>query len=91
MCIRDRGYTVGLCDLSRGELGTRGNAERREIEAKTSANLMGAKFRENLNMRDGFFQIDTDHLIKVIEIIRWCQPDIILANALEDVYKRQDK
>jgi bacillithiol biosynthesis deacetylase BshB1 len=78
------GNSIGICDLTRGELGTRGNAELRADEAKIAAEMMGSKFRVNLMMKDGFFQIDSDHLLKVIEIIRWCQPDIILANALED-------
>lgn len=79
-----QGKTVGLLDLTRGELGTRGSAEIRTKEANTSAKLMGAKFRVNLDMADGFFKNTQENQLKIIQIIRSCQPDIILANALDD-------
>lgn len=80
----EHGKTVGLLDLTRGELGTRGNADIRDEEAAHAAKLMGAAFRKNLKMPDGFFTYNPENLIKIIEVIRWCQPDIILANALSD-------
>ena len=78
------GKTVGLLDLTRGELGTRGSAEIRDIEAANSAKKMGALFRENLGMADGFFTHSKENTLKIIEAIRWCQPEIVLANALDD-------
>ena len=50
------GKTVGLLDLTRGELGTRGSAEIRDAEARSAAEIMGAKFRKNLEFADGFFE-----------------------------------
>ncbi|MCC6724659.1 MAG: PIG-L family deacetylase, partial [Saprospiraceae bacterium] len=79
-----QGKTVGLLDLSRGELGSRGSAELRDVEAANSAKKMGASFRKNLRMADGFFQYTQENLLSIIEIIRWCQPEIVLANALDD-------
>lgn len=78
------GKTVGLLDLTRGELGTRGSAEIRDQEAAASARLMGAAFRKNLAMADGFFQYNPDNIKRIIQVIRSCQPDIVLANALSD-------
>lgn len=78
------GKTVGLLDLTRGELGTRGTAEIRDREAADAAKLMGAAFRKNLEMADGFFEYNQENIIKIIQVIRWSQPDIILANALSD-------
>lgn len=78
------GYTVGLLDLTRGELGTRGTAEIRDQEAADSAQKMGALFRKNLRMADGFFSYSQENILKIIEVIRWCKPKIVLANALED-------
>ncbi len=78
------GKTVGLLDLTRGELGTRGTPEIREAESKESAKKMGALFRRNLKMADGLFTHDQKNLIKIIEIVRWCRPEIVLANALDD-------
>ena len=80
----DNGKKVGLLDLTQGELGTRGSAELRLKEARISANLMGASFRNNLSMRDGFFEITEDNIMSIIEQIRYCQPDIILANSIDD-------
>lgn len=78
------GKTVGLLDLTRGELGTRGTAEIRDREAAEAARLMGAAFRKNLGMADGFFQNDPAHILPIIQVIRTCQPEIVLANALND-------
>lgn len=79
-----QGLKVGLCDLTQGELGTRGNAALRMQEAETSRQIMGASFRVNLKMADGFFQDNEENQRKIIEIIRACRPDIVLCNALED-------
>ncbi|MCF8244518.1 MAG: bacillithiol biosynthesis deacetylase BshB1 [Saprospiraceae bacterium] len=79
-----QGKTVGLLDLTRGELGSRGSAELRDLEAAESARKMGATFRRNLGMADGFFQYSQENLLRIIEIIRWCQPEIVLANSIDD-------
>jgi bacillithiol biosynthesis deacetylase BshB1 len=80
----DQGFTVGLLDLTRGELGTRGTAETRTLEAEDSRQLMGARFRVQLDLGDGFFEVNQESLIQVIEVIRACRPRIVLANALSD-------
>ncbi|MEL7122876.1 MAG: bacillithiol biosynthesis deacetylase BshB1 [Bacteroidota bacterium] len=79
-----QGKTVGLLDLSRGELGTRGTAEIRDQEAADAAALMGAKFRKNLRMADGFFAHSPENIKKIIEVIRTHQPEIVFANAVYD-------
>lgn len=78
------GKKVGLLDLTQGELGTRGTPELRAEEAKNAAVKMGAAFRIGLDMPDGFFDSSIPNLLKVIEIIRACQPTIVFANALYD-------
>lgn len=78
------GKVVGLLDLTRGELGTRGTAEIRDAEALTAAGLMGARFRKNLEMADGFFTGSKEDILKIVSVIRSCKPGIVLANALED-------
>ncbi len=80
----EKGYTVGLLDLTRGELGSRGTAETRDQEAADSSKILGAKFRENLRMADGFFQHNPENLKKIIRIIRAAQPKIVLTNAISD-------
>lgn len=80
----DMGYTVGLCDLTAGELGTRGNDKLRIEEAENSKIKMGAKFRENLRMPDGFTEWNKENIISIAKVIRKYQPRIVLANAISD-------
>ncbi|RZJ65965.1 MAG: bacillithiol biosynthesis deacetylase BshB1 [Flavobacterium sp.] len=78
------GKTVGIIDLTRGELGTRGTAAIRDQEAADAAKILGVSVRENLNMRDGFFVNDEEHQLAVIRMIRKYQPEIVLCNAIDD-------
>ena len=78
------GKTVVVVDLTRGELGTRGSAETRKVEAAAAAKEMGVAARENLEMADGFFKNDEEHVRKVIAVIRKYRPEIVLCNAPED-------
>ena len=75
---------VGILDLTKGELGTRGSAEIREKEANDAAKILNVAFRENLNFKDGFFKNDEEHQLKLIQVIRKYKPDIILCNAIDD-------
>lgn len=84
MAAIDQGKKVGIVDLTRGELGTRGTPATRNQEAAAAAKIMGVDSRENLEMADGFFVNDEAHQRKIIALIRKYQPDIILANAPED-------
>jgi len=75
---------VGIIDLTQGELGTRGTAETRKKEAGNAAKIMRTDIRENLGMTDGFFKNDEKNQIKIIEVLRKYQPEIILCNAPAD-------
>ena len=79
-----QGKTVGMIDLTRGELGTRGTAETRDAEAEAAKNILGASFRINMGFADGFFVNDKAHQLKLIAMIRKFQPDIVLCNAFDD-------
>ncbi len=78
------GKKVGVVDLTRGELGTRGTAETRDEEAAESAKVLGLHVRENLGFRDGFFQNDEAHQLEIVKMLRKYQPEIVLSNALHD-------
>lgn len=78
------GKKVGIVDLTRGELGTRGTAETRDQETIESSRILGIHVRENLGMRDGFFKNDEEHQLKIIQMIRKYNPDVVLCNALYD-------
>lgn len=78
------GKKVGILDLTRGELGTRGSAEIRDKEAKNAAEILGVSVRENLALGDGFFVNNRTTQLEVIKIIRKYKPEIILCNAVDD-------
>jgi bacillithiol biosynthesis deacetylase BshB1 len=78
------GHKVGIADLTKGELGTRGTAEIREQEASKAANILGLSVRENIGIPDGLFTNTPEYQLKVIESIRKYQPDIIITNAYHD-------
>lgn len=78
------GQKVGIVDLTRGELGTRGSAEIRDLEAAVSSKVLGVHYRHNLRMRDGFFEKNEASLLAIIQQIRLCQPKVVLANAIAD-------
>jgi bacillithiol biosynthesis deacetylase BshB1 len=78
------GKSVGIIDLTQGELGTRGSAVIRHQEATKAKELLGIAIRENLKMRDGFFVNDEAHQLLVIQMLRKYQPDIVLCNAIDD-------
>ena len=78
------GKKVGIVDLTRGELGTRGSADVRDIEAKNAAEILGISVRENLCFEDGFFENNKKNQLEIIKMIRKYQPKIVLCNAIED-------
>ena len=78
------GKKIGIIDLTRGELGTRGSVETRNSESAKASEILGVSVRENLDMRDGFFVNDEAHQMKIIQMIRKYQPEIVLCNAIDD-------
>jgi len=78
------GKKVGIVDLTRGELGTRGSADLRDKEAENAATILGVSVRENLVFDDGFFVNDKEHQLEIIKMIRKYQPEIVLCNAVDD-------
>ena len=78
------GLKVGIVDLTRGELGSRGTPEIRAIEAQNAAEILGVSIRENLGFADGFFINDKERQLKVIELIRKYKPRIVLCNTVDD-------
>lgn len=79
-----RGKTVGILDLTRGELGTRGTAEIRDQEANDAAKVLGVAIRENLEFSDGFFVNNVAHQLEIIKVLRKYKPDLVLCNAVDD-------
>ena len=78
------GKLVGIVDLTRGELGTRGTAETRDAEAKNASKILKVSVRENLELKDGFFKNNQKNQLEIIKILRKYQPEIVLCNAVDD-------
>jgi len=78
------GKKVGIIDLTRGELGTRGSAELRDKEAQKAGEILGVSIRENLYFEDGFFENNRKNQLEIIKVVRKYQPKIVLCNAIED-------
>lgn len=78
------GYSIGIVDLTEGELGSRGTVALRYEEAARSAEILGLTTRVNLQMPDGFFTHSEANLRLVVEQIRRFRPRIVLANAFSD-------
>lgn len=79
-----RGKKVGILDLTRGELGTRGSAEIRDKEASNAAKILGVEVRKNLEFSDAFFENNAAHQLEIIKMIRKYKPEVIICNALKD-------
>lgn len=78
------GKKVGIIDLTRGELGTRGSADLRDEESARAKEILGVHIRENLGFADGFFINDKKHQLELIKMVRKYQPEIVLCNAIDD-------
>ena len=86
-----KGKKVGVIDLTRGELGTRGNIKTRNLEANKATKILGLSTRENMDFKDGFLKDDEKHKIKLIRKIRQYCPEIILTNAISDRHPDHSK
>lgn len=79
-----KGHPFGIVDLTRGEMGTRGDAASREREAKDAAAVLGARFREILDFGDGGLNKTRENELVLIDLIRRERPRLILTSYPED-------
>ena len=84
LSLVSQGKKVGIVDLTRGEMGTRGTPEIRDAESAEATKILKLSARENLKFKDVFFKNDENHQKEVIRCIRKYQPEIILCNAIKD-------
>lgn len=84
LALGAKGRRVGLLDLTRGEMGTRGTPQGRAKEAADAARILGAAFRHGLDLGDGALRTDRSAELQVVEVVRACRPALVLAPAPED-------
>lgn len=82
--LADQGYKTGIIDLTAGEMGTRGSAEERAMEAEESAKILQVKCRENLGIPDTNIEINRENKIKIAKVLRKYQPRIVILPYWED-------
>jgi bacillithiol biosynthesis deacetylase BshB1 len=79
-----QGHKIGILDLTRGELGSRGTDETRKAEAEEAAKRMSIVVRDNLGLRDGFLTADERSILDLIKIIRRYRPQVLFGNPPAD-------
>ncbi|HLF35092.1 MAG TPA: bacillithiol biosynthesis deacetylase BshB1 [Cyclobacteriaceae bacterium] len=79
-----KGHTIGMVDLTRGEIGTRGTPEIRAEEAANAAKILGLSVRENAGLEDGFIQNNKENQLRIAAYVRKYRPEIVLTNAVSD-------
>ena len=79
-----RGRRFGIVDLTGGEMGTRGTAATREAEARRGGEILGADFRQTLDLHDGGLETGRAAELAVIEVIRREKPRLVLTSYPED-------
>lgn len=73
-----RGWRVGLCDLTAGEMGSNGTVEERLEEAERARAVLGATWRINLRLPDRAFGADPLHIRAAADVIRQARPTRVL-------------
>lgn len=84
LALAARGKSFGLLDLTRGEAGTRGTPETRAAEAREAARVLGARFREGLDLGDGGLRTDRAAELAIIDVVRRRRPRLVLAQLPDD-------
>src|SRR5262245_54799641 len=78
------GYRVGVLDMARGEMGTRGSAEIRALEAEAASKVMQLTVRDNLELPDGHIWLTEESRVKFVRKIRKYRPRVIFTHYWED-------
>lgn len=75
---------VGVIDMTRGEMGSRGTPKLRKEEAKNAANIIGLSVRKNLELSDTKLKNDVDSRQKIIKAVRKYRPHVCFVGAPSD-------
>ncbi len=79
--MKELGRTTAVCDVTRGEAGTYGTPESREAELKKASDILGLQVRITLDIPDGNVRNTEENRLKVIEVIRRLQPEVVFSFA----------
>lgn len=79
-----QGKSVGIIDLTHGEMGTRGTIDTRKTEAQKASEILGISYRTNLNLGDSILENSRENQLKIISEVRKCTPQICVLGAPSD-------
>lgn len=88
--MKSIGYRTGALDVTRGEMGTRGDAETRAREAEAAAEVLRLDVRENLELPDGHVFVNDEARSALVRVLRRLKPSIILTHQIGDPHPDHD-
>ncbi len=74
----DLGYKIGVCDLTAGEMGTKGSKADRLAESACAAHVMGVSMRTNLELPDAGLEMKRQYAFEMVGIIRRHRPHLVI-------------
>ena len=88
--MKSLGYRTGALDVTRGEMGTRGTAEGRAVEAAEAAKILRLDVRENLGFADGHVFVDDQSRTAMVRVLRRLKPKLLLTHQINDPHPDHD-
>src|SRR5438874_1632560 len=82
--LKSLGHRVGVADMTRGEMGTRGTPEIRAKEALDAARVMGLDARVNLEQPDGHIMLTELTRQVVVRVLRKHRPTVVFTSHWDD-------
>lgn len=82
--LTQQGKSVGIVDMTRGEMGTRGTPEQRIEESQNASAVLKLSTRENLQLPDTQLKNIPEYREKIIQAVRAYRPHVCLVGAPSD-------
>lgn len=82
--LKSLGHRTAVCDITRGEMGTRGTPEIRAKEALDAASILKLDARLNLELPDGHVWLTEESRTAMVRVIRRHKPKVILTTHWDD-------
>ena len=84
--LKAAGAKIGIVDITRGEMGSRGTQADRDAETAAADKVMQLDLRENLGQPDSRVQVTIEAREALAGIFRRLQPDVVIAHHTGDLH-----